>query len=65
MTFYILYTVYLFDYFSILHTIGNNSNVGMRHNSQCIDLTISTRIHSTVIHGITGEVKKTDIIPFL
>lgn len=60
---YILYTAsinldYLLDYLSILCTVSNNSNVGMGNNSQYIHFTISTRIHSLVIHGVTVELKR-------
>lgn len=49
---------YLLDYLSILQTVSNNSNVGMRNDSQCIDFTISTRIHSLVIHCFTVNKKR-------
>lgn len=62
-SFYIFYTVtinmdYLFDYLSIICTVNHNSNVGMGNNSQCIHFTISTRIHSLVIHRFTVETKR-------
>lgn len=62
---YILYNVtinkdYLSDYLSIIDTVNHNSNVGMGNNSQCIHFTISTRIHSLVIHRFTVAIKRWD-----
>lgn len=48
---------YLLHYLTVLHTVSDNCNVGMRNNSQCIYLTISTRIHRLVIHSFTVESK--------
>lgn len=51
-------TVYLLDYLSILCAVCNNSNVGMRNNSQCVDFTISIRVYHLIIHSITVDLER-------
>lgn len=49
---------YLFDYLTILSTVCNNDNVGMRNNSQCEDLTISIGIYHLIIHRVAVNLKR-------
>lgn len=49
---------YLLYYFAIVHTISNNSNVGMRQDSQYIHFPSSSRIHKLVIHCLAGKTEK-------
>lgn len=49
---------YLLDYLSILYTVCNNSDVGVRDKTQCNHLTISKRVNSLVVNTVTVDLKR-------